>query len=227
MTAERRIAKRTGREDTIESYTYAMMADRVESRPIHDRMLSRLLWHLNDLRSAAGGAGKYVDEDVARRRRRPGSSPPVAFFRFDATGGTTAANWIDKKPPGAYTEEVELDEAGAMEESEAAGREELFSRSEEANGLFVYCSADGRLRRSVGRPTESPTVRTDEPVSDGEWHHVVATLEYVTGGCPTLLGPSSLREAISAPKATSTSTALPTRWASAIRCPRIRPKLTT
>jgi Ca2+-binding RTX toxin-like protein/DNA-binding beta-propeller fold protein YncE len=58
----------------------------------------------------------------------------------------------------------------------ASEREELFSRSEDAKGLFLYRSADGRLNFSVGNDIESPTARTDEAVGVGEWHHVVASV---------------------------------------------------
>ena len=70
-------------------------------------------------------------------------------------------------------------------DSGASGREELFSRSEGVNGLFLYRSADGKLNFSVGESHESPTTSTDEPVSDGEWHHVVATIEYEAEACAT------------------------------------------
>jgi Ca2+-binding RTX toxin-like protein len=154
----------------------------------------------------------------------PEATPPVAFFRLDEGGGTTAANWSDDEASGTYEGSVALDEPGAMEESRAVhldgegeyldltndwdpeeftpyscevnvngysiemwvkfdsaatGREALFSRSEGGNGLFVYRSADGRINFSIDRPAgELPTVRTDEAVSEDEWHHVVATVEH-------------------------------------------------
>jgi hypothetical protein len=61
-------------------------------------------------------------------------------------------------------------------DEEASRREELFSRSEGSDGLFLYRSADGRLNLSVSDGIESPTVRTDEPVASGEWHHIVASV---------------------------------------------------
>jgi len=60
-----------------------------------------------------------------------------------------------------------------------SGRETLFSRVKGGNGIDVYRSEDGRLNFTVYKPWgESPTTRTDEPVSDEEWHHVVATGQY-------------------------------------------------
>lgn len=82
-------------------------------------------------------------------------------------------------------------------DSSASGREELFSRSEGKSGLFVYRSADGKLNLSVGDAVESPTTSTDQAVSDGEWHHVVATLEYKVRRCITFAA-----YAIEAPRVT-------------------------
>jgi hypothetical protein len=81
----------------------------------------------------------------------------VAEYRSDELSGYSVEMW------------VKFDE-------EASGREELFSRSEGADGLFLYRSADGKLNLSVNDGIESPTVRTDEPVASGEWHHVVASV---------------------------------------------------
>jgi Ca2+-binding RTX toxin-like protein len=84
-------------------------------------------------------------------------------------------------------------------DSGASGREELFSRSEGENGLFLYRSADGKLNLSVGDTVESPVTKTDQAVSDGEWHHVVGTLEYKVRRCATFpTGP----DAIEAPRIT-------------------------
>ena len=88
-------------------------------------------------------------------------------------------------------------EMWVMFDAEAAGREELFSRSEDGAGLFVYRSADGRLNLSVGVPDEALTVSSDEPVEIEGWHHVVATLSDKTRGCITLaevLGSGSIPE---------------------------------
>lgn len=74
-------------------------------------------------------------------------------------------------------------------DSSASGREELFSRSEGGNGLFVYRSADGKLNFTINRPGgAAPTASTDEPVAEGEWHHVVATVEH-TFYCAGQSGP--------------------------------------
>jgi Ca2+-binding RTX toxin-like protein len=72
-------------------------------------------------------------------------------------------------------------------DAEATGREELFSRSEDGAGLFVYRSADGRLNLSLGYPPDAVTVSSDKPVSIEGWHHVVATLAKTTPGCIGLL----------------------------------------
>jgi hypothetical protein len=61
-------------------------------------------------------------------------------------------------------------------DSGASGREALFSRSGSGTGFLVYRSADGKLDFTVKHGNDNPTVRTDEPVSSGEWHHVVATV---------------------------------------------------
>lgn len=102
---------------------------------------------------------------------------PVDFAIFESCGPQVASG---------YSVEIWVKFDAA-----ASGREELFSRSEEASGVFLYRSGDGRLNFSVGRPSESPTVRSDEPVSYGEWHHVVAVLEIESRGCPTFAGDSS------------------------------------
>jgi hypothetical protein len=90
-------------------------------------------------------------------------------------------------------------------DAEASGREELFSRSEEGEGVYLYRSADGRLNFTVGNPIESPTASTDEPVSDGGWHHVVATIEEVdqeicASRALTLLSDSAEPDPIEAPR---------------------------
>jgi Ca2+-binding RTX toxin-like protein/DNA-binding beta-propeller fold protein YncE len=55
-------------------------------------------------------------------------------------------------------------------------REELFSRSVGGEGLFLYRSEDGRIKFSVIGGAEAPTVTSDLPIDDGEWHHVVAMM---------------------------------------------------
>jgi streptogramin lyase/Ca2+-binding RTX toxin-like protein len=59
---------------------------------------------------------------------------------------------------------------------EPSATEELFSRSEAGEGLFLYRSPDGRLNFSVRGGVESPTVSSEEPVDDGNWHQVVAVM---------------------------------------------------
>jgi Ca2+-binding RTX toxin-like protein len=61
-------------------------------------------------------------------------------------------------------------------DGEASGREELFSRSEGGEGVFLYRSTDGRLNFSMVDARESPRVATDEAIGAGDWHHVVATI---------------------------------------------------
>jgi len=68
-------------------------------------------------------------------------------------------------------------------DSAPTGREDLFSRSEESKGeitgFFVYRSADGRLNFALPKPGgDRKKVRTDQPVSVGQWHHVVAVYEW-------------------------------------------------
>jgi Ca2+-binding RTX toxin-like protein len=63
-------------------------------------------------------------------------------------------------------------------DSAASGREALFSRSGGGVGLFLYRSGDGRLNFTVDRGIELPTARSDEPVGESEWHHVVATVGF-------------------------------------------------
>ena len=60
-------------------------------------------------------------------------------------------------------------------DSLASGREALFSRSGSGTGFFIYRSADGRLYFSIKHGSATPTVRSDEPIDGGKWHHVVAT----------------------------------------------------
>jgi sugar lactone lactonase YvrE/Ca2+-binding RTX toxin-like protein len=64
-------------------------------------------------------------------------------------------------------------------DSSPSGRETLFSRVKGKNGIDVYRSEDGRLNFTVYKPWgESPTASTDQPVGEGEWHHVVVTGQY-------------------------------------------------
>ncbi len=167
---------------------------------------------------------EQVDEEAIGSAADPETASPAALYRLDETSGEVASDWTDEESEtaGAYEGGVELDQPGALAESQgvhldgvdgyldltsnwdpasaweetepcetvgysvemwvkfdssAEGREELFSRSAGADGIEVYRSTDGRLNFSVSSPVESPTTRTDEPVSDSEWHHVVATLE--------------------------------------------------
>jgi Ca2+-binding RTX toxin-like protein len=75
-------------------------------------------------------------------------------------------------------------------DTEASSREELFSRSEEGAGIFLYRGADGRLHFSLSGWGEFPVVSSDEAVSSGEWHHVVATVAERREYCPTLMSVS-------------------------------------
>lgn len=75
-------------------------------------------------------------------------------------------------------------------DTEASSREELFSRSEDGAGIFLYRGADGRLRFSLSGWGEFPVVSSDEAVSSGEWHHVVATVAEQREYCPTLMSVS-------------------------------------
>jgi streptogramin lyase/Ca2+-binding RTX toxin-like protein len=90
-------------------------------------------------------------------------------------------NW---DPPKTFLQSCYVDLNGYTVEmwvkfdSAPSGREELFSRSAGPDGLFVYRSADGRINFTVDRPERNPTARTDTAVSSGEWHHVVAKLEF-------------------------------------------------
>ena len=73
---------------------------------------------------------------------------------------------------------------------EADVREELFSRAEGDEGLFLYRAPDGKLSFSIVDQRESPTVSTDDPVGDGEWHHVVASIARQFECEPTLMAMS-------------------------------------
>jgi Ca2+-binding RTX toxin-like protein/streptogramin lyase len=64
----------------------------------------------------------------------------------------------------------------------ASGTEELFSRSEDGSGLFLYRSSDGRLNFMTEGGIEATTV-SSEPVEDTEWHHVVVTEASETDPC--------------------------------------------
>jgi Ca2+-binding RTX toxin-like protein len=57
-----------------------------------------------------------------------------------------------------------------------SGTEELFSRSEAGEGLFLYRSPDGTLNFSVRGGVESPTVSSDQPIEDENWHQVVGVM---------------------------------------------------
>jgi tripartite motif-containing protein 71 len=60
--------------------------------------------------------------------------------------------------------------------NEPSSREELFSRSKDGEGLFLYRSPDGRVSFSVLDGVEAPTVSTEGPVDNGEWHQIVAVM---------------------------------------------------
>lgn len=164
------------------------------------------------------------DEGAIGSAADPETPSPDALYRLEETSGEVASDWTDEESEtaGAYEGGVELDQPGALAESQgvnldgvndyldltsnwdpvsarantepcetagysvemwvkfdssAEGREELFSRSAGASGVEIYRSADDRLNFGVSSSVESPTTHTDEPVSDSEWHHVVATLE--------------------------------------------------
>ncbi len=91
-------------------------------------------------------------------------------------------------------------------DAEAAGREELFSRSQGEGGISLYRSGDGRLNLSVVDASESPTVSTDRAVDSGEWHHVVATMAEREESCPTIaplsLSPEEDLESLEDPRLT-------------------------
>ncbi len=84
--------------------------------------------------------------------------------------------------PNEFVEECGEDTSGYSVEmwvkfdGEASGREELFSRSADSEGIFLYRGADGRLNFSMVDSRESPRVTTDDTIGDEEWHHVVATI---------------------------------------------------
>jgi Ca2+-binding RTX toxin-like protein len=167
-----------------------------------------------------------LDEDAIGAANRPESPAPSAFYRLDEASGTEAENWSDEEGPGAYEGAVDMDLAGAMDESravhldgaehidlgsgldpasaelfpcdtpsgytvemwvkfdsEGGQRETLFSRTSNGNAFSLYRAADGRLSFSVSDPTAAPTVTTEAPVEDGEWHHVVAAIEEVAEPC--------------------------------------------
>jgi Ca2+-binding RTX toxin-like protein len=73
---------------------------------------------------------------------------------------------------------------------EAGVREELFSRAEGDEGVFLYRGPDGKLSFSMVDQRESPTISTDDPVDDGEWHHVVASIARQFECEPTLMAMS-------------------------------------
>jgi len=75
-------------------------------------------------------------------------------------------------------------------DDEAGAREELFSRSEGDGGVFLYRAPDGKLSFSMVDQRESPTISTDDPVDDGEWHHVVASISRQFECEPTLMAMS-------------------------------------
>jgi hypothetical protein len=80
-------------------------------------------------------------------------------------------------------------------DGEPSAREDLFSRTEAGNGFSLFRSEDGKVNFSVFGLTESPTVSTHEPVMDGEWHHVVATMAQKLGeSCPTFASLSFIPE---------------------------------
>ena len=86
--------------------------------------------------------------------------------------------------PSEMIEECGEEETGYSVEmwvkfdGEAASREELFSRSEGDEGIFLYRTGDGKLNFSVADERESPVVSTEEAVDGGQWHHVVATIAH-------------------------------------------------
>lgn len=60
--------------------------------------------------------------------------------------------------------------------AEPGAREELFSRSAGAEGLFLYRAPDGTVKFSMVDGVEEPTVSSDQPVDDSEWHQIVAVM---------------------------------------------------
>lgn len=90
--------------------------------------------------------------------------------------GSFASPWCETVNGWSLEMWVKFDSA------EPSGTEELFSRSEDGSGLFLYRSTDGRLNFSTKDKVEAPTV-SSEPVEDTEWHHVVATEASETRPC--------------------------------------------
>jgi Ca2+-binding RTX toxin-like protein/streptogramin lyase len=79
-------------------------------------------------------------------------------------------------------------------EAEAGGREELFSRSEGGEGLFLYRSADGRLNFSAIEGIEAPTVSSEQPIDDEDWHQVVAVMAQRGEGCISIASRGAVTE---------------------------------
>lgn len=67
-------------------------------------------------------------------------------------------------------------------DAEPESREELFSRTQNGSGVFLYRSGDGRLNFQVDNGLKDPAV-SSEPVDDSEWHHVVATMAQRAEAC--------------------------------------------
>lgn len=78
--------------------------------------------------------------------------------------------------------------------AEPAAREEIFSRSIGAEGLFLYRAADGRVKFSVVDGVEAPTVISDEPVDDGEWHQIVVMMAQRGNSCASRAARTAVTE---------------------------------
>lgn len=78
--------------------------------------------------------------------------------------------------------------------NEPSSREELFSRSEDGQGLFLYRSPTGEVNFSVLDGVEAPTVSTEEPVDDDEWHQIVAVMAQRGTTCESRASLAALTE---------------------------------
>ncbi|HVQ58680.1 MAG TPA: Ig-like domain-containing protein, partial [Solirubrobacterales bacterium] len=56
-------------------------------------------------------------------------------------------------------------------------KEYLYSGMEEGEGPFLFRAADGNVVFGAKTEAGTPEVQTAEPINDGQWHHVVGTLE--------------------------------------------------
>lgn len=131
--------------------------------------------------------GAYEGEEV--ELAQPGAMEDSRGVHLD--GEDDHLDLTDLWSPGDSIEECGDEESGYSVEmwvkfdDEATGREELFSRSEGEEGVFLYRSADGKVNFSLADGNESPFVSTEGAVEDEDWHHVVATIAHYQECAPT------------------------------------------